>query len=408
MVANSDGGRDPHPEAMSAWRSWRMHWPALLAAFWFPISLPAGAQAAVRSCENDIAVLDTHFEGGNFHDCTVARDGAFEVTIRPEDADVVVPMPWYAFRASPRKPGDITVALTFRQGYARFWPKISFDGETWAPMAVENVTTSADDRLSLRLSLTEQPVLVAAQQLLTTAYYDDWMRLLGERADIARRTLGVSVQGRPIGMVETRPREEAVLLLGRQHPPEVTGALALRAFVNTLLADTELASRFRARYAVLVVPLLNPDGVALGHWRHNAGRTDLNRDWGAFTQPETRSVAELLDALDARGIKLRLMLDFHSTRYTDFKLFYTQRKEEGIVPARFATRWLSRAGRRLPGVEFAHKPTKSTSDTAKKYFFERYGIPAITYELGDEADPERIAEASPVFAEEMMRVLLRQ
>ena len=256
------------------------------------------------------------------------------------------------------------------------------------------------------LSLAELPVRVAAQQLLTAANYDDWMRPLAARTDITLRTLGVSVQGRPISMVETPPRAEAVLLLGRQHPPEVTGALAMRAFVDTVLADTELAGRFRARHAVLIVPLLNPDGVALGHWRHNAGRTDLNRDWGAFTQPETRGVAAMLDTLDARGIKLRLMLDFHSTRNTDFKLFYTQRKEEGAAPARFASHWLNGVRQRLPDVEFTHRPTKSTSDTAKKYFFERYGIPAITYELGDEADPERIAEASPVFAEEMMRVLL--
>ncbi len=104
-----------------------MHWPTLL---WLSVSLPAVAQTTARSCENDGAVLDTHFEGGAFHDCTVAKDGTFEVTIRPEDANVVVPMPWYAFRASPKKPGDVTVALTFRQGYARFWPKMSFDGES--------------------------------------------------------------------------------------------------------------------------------------------------------------------------------------------------------------------------------------------------------------------------------------
>ena len=384
-----------------------MHWPALLTAAWCLGGLPAVAEVAARSCENDVAVLDTHFEGGVFHDCTVARDGTFEVTIRPEDANVVVPMPWYAFRVSPRKPGDIAVELTFREGYARFWPKISFDGETWSAMAAEDVTVSADDRLSLRLSLTELPVRIAAQQLLTTAYYADWMRLLAARTDVTRRTLGVSVRGRPIDMLETPPRKEAVLVLGRQHPPEVTGALALRAFVGTVLADTELAGRFRARYSVLVVPLLNPDGVALGHWRHNAGGTDLNRDWGAFTQPETRSVARLLDTLDASGTRLRLMLDFHSTRTTDFKLFYTQREEEGVAPAAFATRWLNRVRQRLPGVAFVHRPTKSTSDTAKKYFFERYGIPAITYELGDEADPGRIAEASPVFAKEMMRVLLQ-
>ncbi len=40
----------------------------------------------------------------------------------------------------------------------------------------------------------------------------------------------------------------------------------------------------------LILPLLNPDGMALGHWRHNLGSVDLNRDWGIFGQPETTAV----------------------------------------------------------------------------------------------------------------------
>ena len=51
--------------------------------------------------------------------------------------------------------------------------------------------------------------------------------------------------------------------------------------------------------------------------------------------------------------------------------------------------------------------TKRPSETAnaKNYFFDRYGVPWITYETGDDTDPTWIANAAPVFAEEMMRVL---
>ena len=208
-------------------------------------------------------------------------------------------------------------------------------------------------------------------------------------------------------VAETAARTEGVLLIGRQHPPEVTGALTMRAFVDTALADTELARTFRDRFALVVVPLVNPDGVAAGHWRHNAGKTDLNRDWGPFRQPETRHIRDLLDGIEDRGIALRLMLDFHATQATDNALFYTQRAEDGDGSAHaFAADWLGRVRDRLPDIEFDHKPSKSESANAKNYFHNRYGIPSITYESGDETDPAWIDKATPVFAEEMMKVLL--
>ncbi len=62
---------------------------------------------------------------------------------------------------------------------------------------------------------------------------------------------------------------------------------------------------------------------------------------------------------------------------------------------------------RLPGFAFAHEPRpRSERANSKNYFFRRYGIPAITVELGDEADRAEIARAAPVLAEEMMRLLL--
>ncbi|MDE0420817.1 MAG: M14 family metallopeptidase [Gammaproteobacteria bacterium] len=379
---------------------------------WLALSAAAGlanvASAAERFCENDIALIDTHFEAGAFHRCDV-RDDNFVITIRPEDSKVQVPMPWYAFRATPKRPGDAVILLGFVGAEAdRFWPKVSRDGVTWDRVPDRAVAVSSDNkRLALRIALTEAPVLIASQQIVTTSYYDAASRTLADRPDVAVRLLGRSIHGRPIVAAATGAKPQAVLLLGRQHPPEVTGALTMQAFVTVLLDDSELASRFREAFQIIAVPLLNPDGVAAGHWRHNAGKTDLNRDWGPFTQPETRAVRTLLAGLEARGVALRLMLDFHATQLTATHLFYTQRPQDGDGSAHaFAAGWLDRVRERLPDLRFDHRPSKSESANAKNYFFDRYGIPSITYETGDETDPDWIETAAPVFAEAMMRELL--
>ncbi len=383
-----------------------MRWRAWLAAA-AAVGLAAAATAD-RFCENDIALIDTHFESGAFHRCDV-RDGNFVIAIRPEDPKVRVPMPWYAFRASPKRPGEAVVLMGFTDADAdRFWPKVSLDGINWQPLADRAVAVSEDkQRLALRIPLAEAPVWIASQRLLTTRFYDTWLLSLAQRPDVAVRVLGRSIHGRPISVAETKSNPLGVLFIGRQHPPEVTGALTMRAFVDTVLADTELARSFREIFTVITVPLLNPDGVANGHWRHNAGKTDLNRDWGPFRQPETRTVRDLLADLAERGTSLRLMLDFHATRSTETHLFYTQRPEDGDGSAyAFAVDWFDRVRQRQPDLVFVHRPSKSASDNAKNYFFDRYGIPSITYETGDETESDWIAVAAPLFAEQMMRALL--
>jgi len=84
--------------------------------------------------------------------------------------------------------------------------------------------------------------------------------------------------------------KKALLIISRQHPPEVTGFIAMKSFIETIAGDSEQAKVFRQKFKVYNVPLMNPDGVDNGHWRHNMGGIDLNRDWQAFNQPETRAV----------------------------------------------------------------------------------------------------------------------
>lgn len=350
-------------------------------------------------------LVDANFPGGRFDRCSVQNNALVSVVIRPEDAPPINQSPWYAFRLSPKQPVDATVGMTFEEGYARYWPKTSMDGENWQPVAEQRVKIAEDGKsMTVSVPLGENPVWIAAQELVLPPFYENWLRSLSAVPEVTVQTLGRSVLGQPIQAAVTPMKEEAVFLLGRQHPPEVTGAMAMKSFVDTVFADTPLANRFRERYTVVVVPLINPDGVVAGHWRHNMNGVDLNRDWGTFSQPETQSIALLLAGMEQDEVAPVLMLDFHSTRQS---LFYTQVPDDFSEPVDFATEWLANSRQRLPDFEFKHDPRPpSGQENTKNYFFGRYGIPAITYEIGDEVDRNTIASSTPVFAEEMMRLML--
>ena len=57
-------------------------------------------------------------------------------------------------------------------------------------------------------------------------------------------------------------------------------------------------------------------------------------------------------------------------------------------------------------IENLYKP--SGQENTKNYFYSTYHIPAITYEIGDEVDRGDISRTSPIFAQEMMRVMLER
>lgn len=357
-------------------------------------------------CASGSVLLDAHFETGNLGHCTVSDDGVFTLALFPEDSPPINPSAWFAFRASGEAGDVVNIRLEIELGYARYWPKISSDGTHWTPLDADKVSGGGEASKLMEFSfvLDGSHSWVAGQEILDSRYYQAWMQEMEAVDGTESRLLGESVQGRPVYLAETADKPEFILFIGRQHPPEVTGALGMKPFMDTVFSDSELAIRFRERFKLAVVPLLNPDGVANGHWRHNVDGTDLNRDWGAFAQPETRSVINWVEQQEAEGLELKLVLDFHST-WED--LFYTQLVVE--EPLDYASTWLNAARLRLPDFPFRHvASTDFVQPNSKNYFYNTRGIPAITYEVGDETNREAISHAAIIFAEEMMRSMLER
>ena len=363
-----------------------------------PPPAPAPSPAfAGSACRTATASLHFDFDGASASACSVTGERDFTLLVTPEHFPPINPSPWYAFRYQAQGDAPVTVTLRYLGGFHRYAPKWQSGDET------RDLTAEVSDN-GARAVITLPPGsgVVSAQEIVApddaAADLSRWSQLSGA----PRFTLGFSHDARAIGAIRLGRADapRLVLLLGRQHPPEVTGAIAMRAFVDALATRADTLGDVQ----VLVVPMLNPDGVARGHWRANRGSTDLNRDWGLFTQPETRAVKAWLDALPA-GVRPVLMVDFHSTSRN---LFYVQGPDEAsAAQQRFLAAWLGGKENALAGYPFTLEPRNANpgSGTAKNWFHTAYAIPSYTYEVADDADRAAARAAARVLAQSLLPAL---
>lgn len=356
--------------------------------------------------KNDGIRVNNRFPGARVSDCERIGEGRYRILIRPENFPINR-SPWYAFKVRSRTKQTIQIALRYHNAFHRYHPRISEDGALWNRLADDQIKISPRrTEAMLTLKVGPDPLWVAGQERIGIREIRDWMKELQARG-ARRKKIGLSKGERALHGLQfgSRTSTNMLIIVSRQHPPEVTGSIGLMSFVERLLPDDEQAAAFREHVGVMLVPLMNPDGVKEGHWRHNLAGVDLNRDWKNFGQPETRAVRDWIEnTLKERGARPLLFLDFHST-YRD--VFYTQGDQHPTTPPDFTKRWLKAIGDRLPDYQVNRSASHNVDKpTSKAWAYERFRCPAITYEYGDHTDRELIRRQATVAAEEMMQLML--
>lgn len=353
------------------------------------------------TCATASARIAFDFDGASRLACAILSEREFAILVTPEHAPPINPSPWYGFRYEAFGSQGISVHLQYVGARHRYAPKLIRRAEV-TPLPAE---VSAD-KSAARLSLPPGQGIVAGTELVTSSRNDALLRRLAALPQAERIDLGRSLDGRPLEAVRlgNPGAPNLVVLLGRQHPPEVTGALAMEAFATEIANQAKSGDWAGGRIQFLIVPLLNPDGVARGHWRANRGAKDLNRDWGQFSQPETRSVKAWLDALPKRTRPIA-MVDFHSTNRN---LFYVQSEIEADErEERFLADWLESSQKLLDDYPFRieRRDANPGLGTAKNWFHATYDIPSYTYEVGDETESEVIRRSAALLARAFLKSL---
>lgn len=296
--------------------------------------------------ENGAIVFSNNFSGARLNGVSQNNDSTFSILITPEN-EPINPSPWYSFIVSSKRKRTIYINFIYPPRIAhRYYPKLSSDALSWSPIdsadyfekkRIQSRSDSTSVDVSIRLSLKPDTLWVSAQELQTFKHVFNWIKEMATKTFISYEEIGKSKEGRPLYVLNIgkKKTQKMIMIISRQHPPEVTGYLAMKSFVETISSNTPLAKEFRENYSIYVVPLMNPDGVENGHWRHNAGGIDLNRDWTKFNQPEGLLVSKFIKKREKEtNGKFYFGIDFHST-YDD--IYYTvdpklQGNMPGLVP----------------------------------------------------------------------------
>ena len=359
-------------------------------------------------CDFGDIKITANFEGARLNGCGQAPDGRIELTIKPENTPINNSA-WYGFDIEGGQGKMIDLALVYKDGKHRYVPKI-FTHDAWEIFDKKIHLSTDEKRAEFTIMPAKDSVRIAAQPVFDLAVHKTWIDKAAKLDFVTLSEIGQSVEKRPLFKLEEvdspNSAKPYVVIIGRQHPPETTGALALMPFVDTVWGDSTLAKTFRSEFNLIVLPALNPDGVVRGHWRHNVNGIDLNRDWGPFTQPETQAAARELNRFKSGKDEMVLFLDFHSTWRN---LIYTQTDAEPSEPEFFTRDWIKNVKARLPDdvYSFTREANKTTDrPVSKNYIYRSYNIPAMTFEVGDKTPVKNINIAGEVFAQEVMRLLL--
>ena len=348
------------------------------------------------------------FEGARLNNINQLNDSTYVLSILPENKPIN-PSPFYAFKIWGSSSKKVFLRFKYPEGYKhRYIPKVKSNAN-WE--IVDSLDFKLDHNASsLILAINETPKIISGQELHTSSIVYDWVNdLANDKENYIRfKKIGKTKLNRPFKVLDIYkglPKNKPVIvLLTRQHPPEVTGYFAFKAFLEAILNENELSSRFLDDYRVLAFPLMNPDGVDLGHWRHNAGGVDTNRDWSFYHQPEIKTTVDYIaKVLNKNNSKLLLGLDFHSTYYD---VFYTNIERKSTALPEFLPKWFSSLEERIPEYKVNEKPSKSKQPTSKGWFLSAYKAVGVTYEIGDDTPRDRIKLIGKKSAQAMMRILI--
>jgi len=381
----------------------------------FPISVDTNSKPIAIQKKNvftagNLEVFATNrFLGARLNGFEKINDSTIKVRFEPENTPVNNSA-YYSFKTWASSAKRVYFQFEYPEGYAhRYTPKIKKGELKWRTVDSTSIL-KRDGKTLLAMNLDKDTTWISAQEVISSKDTEKWITDLIEekRNYVSLESVGKSTLGKNIPALDISKRvaknQDIIVLLTRHHPPEVTGYFAFKEFLQTILNESELSTKFLNQYRVLAFPIVNPDGSDLGHWRHNAGGVDLNRDWGRYRQPEIKQIVKYIEKTrNEDNSKIILGLDFHST-YED--VFYTNPEREKTSLPNFVEDWFEGLEKNIPGYKVNEKPGISTKPVSKGWFLLAHGAVGITYEIGDETPRDKIKLIGKVSAEEMMKILL--
>lgn len=351
-------------------------------------------------------IFDTSFLGARLDSIKKIDNNTYQAYTFPA-FEPVNKSPWFAFGVSSPKEQTITLHLKYGKYKHRYIPKVSTDKKNWHTISKNQIKVDTVSGVAtLQIKVSPQKKYIAAQEVFSSKDTYNWLdAMIKKHSFLQKEIAGKTVLNKNNYVVVSESKtKNAIVLIARQHPPEVPGGtLSFTAFFEELIGETELAKQFRKAYTIYTFPLLNPDGADMGNWRHNANGKDLNRDWVDFTQPETQTVKNYITSKINEGKKVKFGIDFHTSYSGPYLLVLdsiNEQKTKKIIP-----KWIQNIETNSDFKVEARRRSQKLP-YCYNWFFNTLNSEAVTYEEGDEIDRKIINQRAKTYANQLMKTLL--
>ncbi|MEW4925120.1 M14 family metallopeptidase [Algibacter sp. 2305UL17-15] len=366
-----------------------------------------GFSCAEKKSANTVH-FDSNFAGARLDSVSNSGNETYVAYISPA-FEPVNKSPYYAFSISSEIEKTIEVQLNYGAYKHRYIPKLSMDKSSWKKIDAKNIKLDTiKGTATLKLDVSKQKLYVSAQEIETSKDTYAWVdRLVAKHSNLKKVVGGKTANGNNNYCMELENSKikRAVVLIARQHPPETPGGtIGFKAFYEALLSNSDDAEAFRNNFNLYAFPLLNPDGADMGHWRHNANGKDLNRDWIEFTQPETKMVKTYLEKKVLEGQSIAFGIDFHTSYSGPYLLILdsiNESKTKGIIP-----KWVENIEKHSD-FEVETRRRSQELPYCYNYIYNQFGAEAVTYEEGDEIHRTLVKKRARVYANQLMKTLLK-
>jgi hypothetical protein len=157
----------------------------------------------------------------------------------------------------------------------------------------------------------EKDAYVAMKYPYTPGYNHAWLASLKGNPHVKVMTVGKSAEGRPLQIVQIGDgdptKTPCVLIYAREHSNEQDGSWLVQGAAEFLCSDDGTAKDIRARYAFILIPLLDPDGAI------NSNRENITETFTPWSpSPEAVAYSNFFKAQIDSGRRLDLVIDLHN------------------------------------------------------------------------------------------------
>ena len=284
----------------------------IMLALWM-ILVPAQLVASEMT-----VTIRTDFPGGNV--LVVKNEGA-AVHLAPDLRGGPAWFYWH-FEAEASQAGRVNFVFANPPMVGVRGPAVSRDGgRTWqwlgadqvefAPPAGGDKSKARHDSFSFAFTEAKQKVRFAVAIPYLQRDLDEFLNKHKVNPHMTRSILTETRIGRrPVDLVQIGnpgPGISSVLMTARHHACESMASYVLEGIMQEALSDSQAGVKFRKKFVLYAVPIVDTDGVELGDQGKNRLPRDYNRDYGTDTMhPEIHAIKEL-----GTRKKVQFALDLH-------------------------------------------------------------------------------------------------